>query len=51
MNEDNRDKLVHILRNIAQRSRVNGDFRVREEDLNDIWNIVLEDSNGTKDKV
>lgn len=43
MREDNRSIILHIIKNIAQRGKINGDFKVREEDLNAIVRAVEKD--------
>ena len=44
MKKETREGILHILRNIAQRGRINGDFRVRQEDLDAIWAIVTKEN-------
>ena len=47
MQPQNRIDILHIIKNIAQRGVVDGDFKVREEDLNKLVAIVEKDNGRT----
>ena len=45
MKDENRNAIAHILKNIAQRGNGNSGLKVRQDDLDKIWNIIEEDKN------